>query len=56
MGSNLEENDINVEDAETRRINENIKEFEEKLSEQNMHLFRQLRLKDFLVKIKTPVA
>jgi hypothetical protein len=37
-------------------LNKEAEAFEEKLREDNMHLFRQLRLEDFMEKAKPQVA
>lgn len=54
MSPKLESHCGNSDEQTSAPLNEQIEEFEAKLHEDNMHLFRQFRLKDFLVKVKEP--
>jgi hypothetical protein len=52
MDPELKTNFGKSKEIESIPINKRVEEFEEKLREDNMHLFRQFRLKDFIVKAK----
>jgi hypothetical protein len=52
MSPKIESQRGNSDERTSAPLNEQIEEFEAKLHEDNMHLFRQFRLKDFLVEVK----
>lgn len=52
VGSKSTDNPVDSEALETKRVAEQVKDFEEKLNDANMHLYRQLNLEKFINKFK----
>ena len=50
MGSKSIDKPVDSEALETKRVAEQVKDFEEKLNDANMHLYRQLNLEKFVKK------
>jgi hypothetical protein len=50
VGSKSIDNPVDSEALETKRVAEQVKDFEEKLNDANMHLYRQLNLEKFVKK------
>ena len=52
VGSKSTDNPVDSEALETKRVAEQVKDFEEKLNDANMHLYSQLNLEKFINKFK----
>ena len=50
MGAEIESNHANKQDLSLAPIDKQAEEFEDKLREDNMYLYRQFRIKDFMVR------